>query len=180
MKKKFITLGVLLTFMVLTLLGLISLKYHKSEIIHVKDLAFYTKRATIIRDDIAKIKDDTCKNSLNALFNRMNETHFVNDVTVKEYYQAYFKDNKTFLNFYEEAVKACEIEDNLDEIYVLVLSASNFPNEVKNRYLLSHEFIIKDKESRELLLQSFDETGTYTTKALELQVINELLSRVKK
>ncbi len=179
MKKKLIILGALITLMILIIVGIISISSHKSEGIYVKDLAFYTKRATIIRDDIESIKKKNCKNSLNAMFDRINETHFTGDVSVEEYYNAYYKDNKTFLNFYEDVITSCELKDNLDEIYVLVLAASNYPNEVKKRFLLSHEFIIKDYDSRENLYKSADETGTYTTKALELQIINELISRVK-
>lgn len=179
MKKRLIILGVLITLMLLILLGIISVGSHKNENIYVKDLSFYTKRATIIRDDIEKVKNEICKNSLKAMFNRINETHFTENITIEKYYNAYYKDNKTFLNFYEEAIKDCEINENLDELYVLVLSASNYPNEVKKRYLLSHEFIIKDYDSRERLEKSADETGTYTTKALELQIINEIISKVK-
>lgn len=180
MKKRLIILGALITLMILIIIGIISISTHKSEKVYVKDLAFYTKRATIIRDDIETIKNETCKNSLMVMFDRINATHFTRDVSVEEYYNAYYKDNKTFLNFYEEAVTSCELKDNLDEVYVLVLAASNFPNEVKKRFLLSHEFIIKDYDSRENLYKSTDETGTYTTKALELQIINELISRVNK
>lgn len=180
MKKKLVILGILITLMIFILVGIISIESHKSERIYVKDLPFYTKRATIIRDDIEAIKNETCKNSLKEMFDRINETHFTEDVSIKKYYNAYYKDNKTFLNFYEVAVNSCELKDNLDEIYVLVLAASNYPNEVKKRFLLSHEFVIKDYDSRKTLYQSADETGTYTTKILELQIINELISRVNK
>lgn len=179
MKNKYITIGVLLTLIILTILGILTLNDNKKEVIYIKDLSFYTKRATIIRDEIDTIKDEACKNSLSDMFNRINETHFTANISIEEYYNAYYKDNKTFLNFYEEAVKSCELTSDLDDIYVLVLASSNYPNEIKKRYLLSHEFIIKDKNSREDLFKSADETGTYTTKALELQVMNELLSRVK-
>lgn len=180
MQKKLIILGSLITVIILILLGIISTFYNKSETIYIKDLAFYTKRATLIRDDIEKIKEDTCKNSLSAMMERINETHFTDNISIEKYYKAYYKDNKTFINFYEEAVDQCEIKDNLDELYVLALAASNYPNEIKKRFLLSHEFIIKDYDSRKDLYKSSDETGTYTTKVLELQIINELISKVDK
>lgn len=180
MKKKYITIGILLTLIFFTLLYLFTINSNKKEIIHIKDLSFYTKRATAIRNEIENIENEECKNSLEAMFNRINETHFTSDVTIEEYYNAYYKDNKVFLNFYDDVIENCEIEDELDDIYVLAISSTNYPNEVKKRYLLSHEFIIKDNNSRDELYQTSDETGTYTTKALELQVINELLSKVKK
>lgn len=178
MQKKLMILGSLITIIIFVLLGLISTHYNKEEIIYIKDLAFYTKRATIIREDIEKIKNDSCKNSLSAMFNRINETHFTDNISIEEYYNAYYKDNKTFINFYEDVVTQCAIEEELDELYVLVLAASNYPNEVKKRFLLSHEFRIKDYDSRDNLYKSTDETGTFTTKALELQIINELINRV--
>lgn len=180
MKKKYILLGMLITIMFLILIGIFTLQFNKEEMIYVRDLSFYTKRATIIRDDIEKIKNETCKKSFNDMFNRINETHFTENVTIEKYYKAYFKDDKTFLNYYEDLIGSCELDEDLDSIYILVLSASNYPNEVKKRYLLSHEFIIKDYDSRDILSKNIDETGTYTTKALELQVINELLGKVKK
>lgn len=166
--------------MFLILIGIFTLQFNKEEMIYVRDLSFYTKRATIIRDDIEKIKNETCKKSFSDMFNRINETHFTENVTIEKYYKAYFKDDKTFLNYYEDLIGSCELDEDLDSIYILVLSASNYPNEVKKRYLLSHEFIIKDYDSRDILSKNIDETGTYTTKALELQVINELLGKVKK
>lgn len=180
MKKKYIIIGILLTLIVLTFVGLLFLHSNKKEIIYVKDLSFYTKRATKIRDEIENVKNETCKNSLNDMFRRINETHFTTNISIEQYYNAYFKDNKTFINFYEDAIKSCELDSDLDSIYVLVLASSNYPNEIKKRYLLSHEVIIKDKDTRDNLFKSADETGTYTTKALELQVINELISRVTK
>ena len=180
MKKKFTILGALIAVIILILLGLISTFYKKSETIYIKDLSFYTKRATIIRDDIEKIKNETCKNSLSAMFNRINETHFTENVSIEKYYNPYYKDDKAFIKFYEDVVNLCELEENLDELYVLVLAASNYPNEIKKRFLLRHEFVIMDYDSRINLYKSADETGTYTTKALELQIINELIGKVAK
>lgn len=180
MRKKYILFGVLITFITIILVGIFTLNFNKKEMIHIRDLSFYTKRATIIRDDIEKIKDEKCQKSFSDMFNRINETHFTENITIEEYYNSYFKDGKTFLNYYEDLIDVCELDEDLDSIYILVLSASNYPNEVKKRYLLSHEFIIKDYESRDGLSKNIDETGTYTTKALELQVINELLGKVKK
>ncbi|MCX4365805.1 MAG: hypothetical protein OSJ70_08565 [Bacilli bacterium] len=180
MKKKWTLLGSLITIMALTVLGVISISSNKKEEIFVKDLSFYTKRATIIREDISSIKDEKCKSSLDAMLTRINETHFTKNITIEEYYNAYYKDDKPFINFYEDVVTSCALDGNLDEIYVLVLSASNYPNEIKKRYLLSHEFVIKDRDSRRELYKSTDEIGTYTTKALELQIINDLIKVVKK
>lgn len=177
MKIKYLLLGSLLTFIIIFISSLIMIPFNKREMIYVKTIESYTTNMTKLRNKIDELEDSECKNSLNRMVTRINETNFKEDVTIKKYYEAYFKDDKTFLSLYDDIVTTCELKD-VDYIYVDVLRQSVFPNSIKEKYLLSHELVLKDYSSRESINKESYKTGTYVTKTLELSILNDLIKEV--
>ena len=89
--------------------------------------------------------------------------------------------NESEAKIYKAIIEVIEnIVDDIDDIYILALSSTNYPEEIKTRYNLKHEFVFRDKASRLELLKEQDEVGTYTNKILELRVIQELIKEAKK
>lgn len=179
MKIKYILEGILLTFIGAMIFHMFTIDNVSSEIIHIKQLPLITKRFTSLNERISNIEDQTCRSSLDNMLNRIKKTYFNKDVTLKEYYEAYNEDEKNFIDFYEDVINSCNLESN-DDIYFLVLASLNYPNSIKNRYDLRYEFSIRDIFNRESIYESSDEVGSYTTKLLEIQVIDKLLSEVNK
>ncbi len=163
MKTKYFLQGVLITLIIAITIHIITLDKIASEVIHVKELPSITKKFTSLNERVDKIEDGSCKRSLNNMLNRVKKTYFSKDTTIKEYYEAYTDEQKNFIDFYEDVMLSCKLEDN-DDIYFLVLASLNYPNSVKNRYDLRYEFIIRDIFNRDSVYTTSDEVGTYTTK----------------
>lgn len=181
MKQKYFILGILITVISLILINVIFVNKSRNEIIYVKDIAGYGKKVTEYSFKIEKIKNEDCKVTLNNMMDYINKTHFEKNVTVKEYYEAYFKDDDSIISLLDEAKDACELEqEEYDSIYISALSSTNYPNKIKNDYLFSYEFKILDGYSRKIYKKDHDNIGTYTTKVLELRVLEELLNEVVK
>lgn len=178
MKMKYIMEGVLLTVVIALLIHLLTFNDMASEMISVKEIPMMTKRLTSLQERIDKIKDEDCRNSIDTMLKRVKSTYFSENITIEEYYNAYTKDEKNFIDFYEDVNNSCKLDGN-DDIYFLVLSSLNYPNSIKRRYDLRYEFIFKDTFNRENNYQNSDEVGTYTTKMSELQVVSKLLDEVE-
>lgn len=175
MKIKYFIGGILCSLIVIGILYLFNINNLRNQIINVRDVSGYGKIVTEYSDKIEKIKKEDCRKSMMNLLDKVNSTHFSDDVSIETYYKKYYSD-KQFLEVYDEVVNNCSIKEEVkNNIYVIALSSTNFPNSVKEKYLLSYEFNIKDRFSRKVALKDNDEIGTYTTKVLELRVIKELL-----
>lgn len=176
MKYKYFILGSLVSVILFIAINMLVVM-NKNDYISVKDVSGYGRIVTDISDDIESIKSDECKQTLRKMLKFINKTHYNDNVSVKKYYNDYYGD-MTFIDHFYEVQDKCSLDD-IDSIYVLALSSTNYPEEIKSRYNLKHEFILKDRESRKELLREQDEVGTYTTKVLELRVIHELIEEVK-
>lgn len=177
MKIRYVLQGMLITLIIGIVIHVMTLDRISKELIHVKEVPLITKRFTSLNERIINEENETCKDALNAMLERVKKTYFANDVTIKEYYEAYNDEEKNFIDFYEDVNVSCKLENN-DDIYFLVLSSLNYPNSIKNRYELRYEFLIRDSFNRADIYISSDEIGTYTTKLLELQIIDKLLKEV--
>ena len=62
-------------------------------------------------------------------------------------------------------------------IYIDALASTNYPNAIKKECFLRYEFKIRDINSSKYLEEN-DLVGTYTTKYLELKVLNSLIEEV--
>ena len=178
MKVKYMLLGSLLTIMLIFISSIVIIPFNKKELISVKPLESYTTKVTKLRNEIDNVKDNKCKTSLTNMLNRINETNFNDPVSLEEYYNAYYKDGIPFIQLFEETVNECALTD-VDDIYIEVLKQSVFPDMMKERYLLSHELVLKDNSSRKVLTKQNTEKGTFITKTLELDILKSLISEVK-
>lgn len=178
---KFIIIGILLSIVTISTYILFTISYDREDYIKVKKIPNYTDIRDTLKNDISKIKNEECKNSLNNMLSRIESTYYTKDITVEEYYLNYNKDDNTFLNMFEEAKDACSLtNEQSDPIYILALSSTNYPNKIKEKYLYSYELKIKDKFSRKEVEDINDEIGTYTTKMLEFKTLKEIINEVKK
>ncbi len=171
-KVKYIFYGILLTLIIITIISIIMTYFNKYEVIYIKDYDAYDETINKIKTNIDKIKDNNCASSLNSLRMRIDDTHFTSNTTLNEYYNKYHKDNLTFLDYYNEVLNSCNI-DNKDSIYVKVLDSLVFPTYIDNKYNLIHEINLKDYNTRRNL-KNYDEIGSYTNKVNELEVLSLL------
>lgn len=177
MKYKYLLLGSLITIIIIFIVSIVIIPFNRSEMIYIKNIDSYSKKITILKNEILELEDSSCKSSLNDMLIRINETNFKDKVTIEKYYKAYYKDNVSFINLYENILNECNLENN-DDIYMDVLIQMIFPNSIKEKYLLSHELILKDYSSRSALTKSSSETGTYITKTKELNILKDLIEEV--
>ena len=75
-------------------------------------------------------------------------------------------------------MKVCKIKED-NSRYSLALASYAFPSSIKSKYNLKHEIKFKDVNTREEVLKDEYEVGSYSSKILELRVINELLDGLK-
>jgi hypothetical protein len=180
MKYKYMLFSAMLTVIIITIIYVIIVCLSGNETIYVKTLDNYASTKTSAQNKIDKITDTECMNSLTSMLDRIDATYFSSNTTLKKYYEAYFKDNKTFLDYYEDAVTSCNLdESDLTDIYIDVLSSLNYPNQIKQKYVLRYEFAIREKNYRAYFLED-DYIGTYTTKMLEFKVLSNLINEVRK
>lgn len=177
MKFKYFILGSLFS-VILIISTNILIVLNRNDSITVKEISGYGKIITDISSSIDKVKDDNCKMNLKDMLDFINKTHYSKNISIKEYYDNYYGD-KTFIDYFYLVKEKCDLDD-IDDIYILALSSTNYPEEIKTRYNLKHEFVFRDKASRLELLKEQDEVGTYTNKILELRVIQELIKEAKK
>lgn len=177
MKFKYFILGSLFSVIIFISINILIVA-NRNDDITVREISGYGRIVTDISSNIDKIKDDNCKTGLKDMLDFINKTHYNKNVSVKDYYDNYYGD-KTFIEHFYSVKDKCKLDD-IDDIYVLALSSTNYPEEIKTRNNLKHEFVLRDKDSRGELLKEQDEVGTYTTKILELRVIQELIKEAKK
>lgn len=177
MKFKYFILGSLFSVILFIFVNILVV-LNRNDSIYVREVSGYGRIVTAISEDIDEVKNENCKTGLKGMLDFINKTHYSKNITIKEYYNNYYGD-KTFIEHFYSVKDQCNLDD-IDSIYILALSSTNYPEEVKTRYNLKHEFILRDKHSRLELIKEQDEVGTYTNKVLELQVIQELIKEVKK
>lgn len=177
MKTKFFIFGSIVTIVLFSIVNIL-LVINNNEVINIKSINNFDEQIAIVDKKIEKIKDNECKQALGDMSINIKKTYFNKNVSVSDYYHAYF-DGEVFINIYSRVLDECKIEED-DGRYILALSSMSFPENVKIRYNLKHEFILKDEYLRKEVFKEPDEIGSYTSKALELNVINELLDGIKK
>lgn len=176
MRLRYFSLGVLISVIIFIIVNIFIVMSRDEEIV-IKDVANYDSSMELINKRIEKLKDSDCKEKLKELSDNIDGTYFKENTTVNKYYHAYF-DNETFLNLYGEVMDVCNIPED-DSLYVLALASYSFPSSIKSKYNLRHEFRISDAFTRNDVKSEEYEVGSYSTKVLELKVMDELLGRVK-
>ena len=66
------------------------------------------------------------------MLNRIDENNFKEDVKIKDYYESFYKDDKTFIDYYNEAATICSVDSN--KIYLKAMSSLVYPSQIKDEY----------------------------------------------
>ena len=97
---KYIILGLFITFIIIFILNILFSCVNRNRVIRINKYDGYDKTREGIVLKIDKIKNTDCKNSLNNMLNRIDENNFKEDVKIKDYYESFYKDDKTFIDYY--------------------------------------------------------------------------------
>lgn len=178
MKYRYMVLGSFFTIIIIFIISIIAINFNDQEIIHIKEISNYGKKITSLKNAIEEVEDKSCKKDLEKMADRINKTYFKKDITIEKYYQAYYKNDISFTDLYNNIISSCKIEEN-DELAQNIIMQSIYPEEIKNKYLLRYELVLKDNISRESLAKPLNEKGTYTTKTLELNILKALIEEVQ-
>lgn len=176
LKVKYFILGVFFTVVFCVLLNLFLLT-RNDDVVIIKEIKDFDKSLSLIDEKISKIEDEECQNSFVDLKNNIKKTYFSKNTTISSFYEAYFSD-KVFLDLYKDVEDVCQIKED-NSRYSLALASYAFPSSIKSKYNLKHEIKFKDVNTREEVLKDEYEVGSYSSKILELRVINELLDGLK-
>lgn len=154
------------------------INFKGKELIKVKTISNYENISSSLSKKISEVKNEECKNSLNNMLKRIDETYYEENITIEKYYKAYFKDDKTIINYFDDVLNSCKLSrEDTDVIYIDALASTNYPNKIKEKYIFRYELTFSDKGERKKI-KYYDEVGTYTTKSLELKVLKELIEEV--
>lgn len=178
MKGKLIVSSSVTTIIIITIACIIISLTTYNRTINVKTIDDYHSIKTNLKKKIEKVKNKECQSSLNNMMTRIDNTYISKNTNIKDYYETYFNDNLTFLNYFDDVVSSCKLsKKKTDIIYVDALASTNYPNSIKKEYNLRYEFKIRDNNSIKYY-QDNDLIGTYTTKYLELKVLKSLIEEV--
>ena len=177
MKYKYFLFGILSTIIIIFILSLISFNNVKNKTIYIKDIPAYGSIISKNKTNLDKIKNEDCKSSINNMINRINETHYSNNISISEYVNSYYKDNKDFTNFYYDTLEKCNIEEN-DELKDLLLVATLFPSQLKEVYNTSYEIRLIDNKTRDEFKKNNNEMGSFITKYYELKILNRIVDEL--
>ena len=167
---KYVILGMFILFIIIFLSSFVFTFNNRNRIIHVNKYEGYDKTREELSKKIDKVKNVDCKNSLNDMLERIDSINFTTDVKLKDYYEVYHKDDKTFLDFYTSAADACNI--NNEKIYIKALQSTTYPIFIGSEYNNAYELRIR------YVYDNNDEIGTYTTIVGELGVLSDLLEEL--
>ena len=180
-KIKYVLFGVIATLFIFTIFGIINSVINMNSTIYVKEVPKFDEKIDTINKNIGKIKNEVCVNRLNNLVSRVKDTYYKKNVSLKEYYKNYNKDDVTFSDLFDLTLSSCGVSsEEVPSIIDLVLSSRAYPDSVSNRYRTSYEFRITDYLNRKSTYELSDEIGTYSSKENELKAINDLTERLVK
>ena len=170
---KYVLLGVFIMFIIIFIINIVSSCINSNRTIHIKSYDGYDKTRESLSTKINKVKNTDCKNSLNNMLNRIDDNNISGNIKIKDYYEVFYKDDLTFLDYYQEAVETCNVKN--DQIYIKAMSALLYPNQIKEEYNHSYELHVKYKNNSNNIS---DEIGTYTTILNELGVLSDILGEL--
>ena len=178
-KSKYIIFGFTICFMTILIIGILLNYVDVNSKIKVKKIENFETKINIINENIDKIKNEECKLALKTMSDRIKNTYYESDVSLKTYINNYFyTDNNDFYGLFLKAKEICNYEDNsIDE---LVIASKSYPQSVKAKYDSNDEIDFKDYFNRNKVNEISDEVGTYSNKILELNSLREYVNGVIK
>ena len=187
-KYPYVFLGIFIAILVFIIIHIISVPIKLNRKIKVKPIENYYVLLDNANEEINKIKNEECKNSLLNMSDRIRNTYYSEDIYLKDYYKNYFVDDYRFDAYYKNVTDNCDFnfidyKKNNKYLYKLdtyskMLASMEFPYEMANRYLGSYQISFDDLFVMNEEIERVDELGTYSNKNLELEVLNELISGV--
>ncbi len=178
-KSKYIIFGFTICFMTFLIISILLNYVDINSKIKVKNIENFDIKISSINENIDKIKNDDCKSVLKLMSNKIQNTYYESNVSVKKYIESYFfTDNSDYYSLYISAKEVCDYSD--DSIDELVIASKTYPQSVKARYDSNYEIDFKDYFNRNKINEISDEVGTYSTKTLELNSLKEYVNGVIK
>ena len=172
---KYIMLGVLISFIIFFVIGAIYSNINRNNKIHINEYTGFEETKNNFNKRIDAIKNETCRSSLKYMLNRVEENASLKgDVSLKDYYESFYKDDLTIIEFYSYVMSSCNLEKNT-KTYNMALSSLIYPEYIKNKYERSYEFNFKNYLYKDTKI---DEMGTYTTIINELSTISLILEEL--
>lgn len=178
-KSKYVIFGFTICFITFLIMGILLNYVDINSKIKVKTIENFDTKLNTINENIEKVKDDNCKLVLNAMSNKIKNTYYESNVSMKKYVKDYFyTDNIDFYSLFLNAKEVCDYSD--DSIDELVIASKAYPQSLKTKYDSNYEIDFKDYFNRNKISEINDEVGTYSTKILELRSLNEYVNGVIK
>lgn len=177
---KYIFLGMLITFLIVVILGVININVNLNNKIYVKEVPKFYKKITSIEDRIEKIEDESCRTSLKELSTRIKDTYYENNISIKDYYKNYSKDGKTYYSMFISSLEVCDINiDDIDEVNDYLLASRVYPDLISDRYKASYEINFTDYFNYKNIHELSDNIGTYSNKEMEILSLSKLVEEVQ-
>ena len=170
---KNIIFGISISFIIIIIVFIILTFVERNSYITINSYASFDETIEVFNNKISKIKNNECKLSLEYMINRIKDNKMEGNIKIKDYYESFYKDDMTFIDYYNYVSSSCNI--NNSKIYNEALSSLLYPETIKNRYESSYVFKIKDIFNDN---NRIDEMGTYTTIIHELNVVDMFLEEL--
>ena len=178
-KSKYLIFGFTICFMTFLIFGIFLNYVDANSKIKVKKIENFDNKISTINESIEKIKNNDCKSVLKLMSDKIKNTYYESDVSIKTYINNYFyTDNDDFYSLYLNAKDICNYND--DSIDELVIASKSYPQSIKAKYDSNYEIDFKDYFNRNKINEISDEVGTYSTKILELNSLKEYINGVIK
>jgi hypothetical protein len=171
---KYVILGIFISFIIFFIIGIIYSNINRNNKIHINKYEGYNSTREKLLSKIDNIKDDTCKLSLKYMLERIDSNNMEGDVSLKDYYESFYADDLTMVDYYNYVISSCNLEFNA-KIYNTAMSSMVYPNYIKDKYNRAYEIYFKDYGYND---KNIDEMGTYTTIINELNTISMLLEEL--
>ena len=173
---KYIFLGMLITFLIIIILGIININFNFNNKIYVKEVNHFYVSASTLERKIKSIEDEECSSSLMGLLERIKDTYYEDNISVKEYYENYNKYGKTYYSLFQETLTICDLDiKNYDRMNDYLLASRVYPDAVADRYKSSYEIKFVDYFNYKNIHELTDNVGTYSSKKMELMALSELI-----
>ena len=172
-KSKYIITGLFIALILFFITSVIFSYINRNQSICVKSYDNYEQDMKVLSEKVDKVKNETCRVSLKYLLDRIKDNHFEGCVKLKDYYESFYKDDFTFVDYYNYVATSCNINNN--ELYVKAMSTLVYPAYIKNKYNRAYEFYIEDYYFYD---KDIDDMGSYSTLVNEITVLSDLLKEL--
>ena len=110
------------------------------------------------------------------LLERIKDTYYEDNISVKEYYENYNQYGKTYYSLFQEALTICDLDiKDYDRMNDYLLASRVYPDTVADRYKSSYEIKFVDYFNYKNIHELTDNVGTYSSKKMELMALSELI-----